>query len=129
MRIIKEQREQRSSTDSNGVSNKTSSTSTSKVNNWSTKNHHGTTTTTTNLCDDCEVFQQCQFARDLSFSQTSHLSSHKFLGPGATNHLDQDHRVGRLTTTVAPVVDRHHLAERLKLRYKTCPFHREISLG
>lgn len=88
-----------------------------------------TTSTNADLCSDCEVFQQCQYARDLSFSQTSHLGSHKLLGHNnqAANNNNNIHTTARLATSAAS--DRHVLAEKLKLRYKTCPFHREISLG
>lgn len=89
------------------------------------------------LCRDCDSLNYCQLARNLS---------HSHGGPTFTSHNSNDVIIGELSlqnprqsqhgqanpndaTNSSPLPDRHILAEKLKLRYKTCPFHRELSLG
>jgi len=77
------------------------------------------------LCTDCDKLRYCQFARNLSHNHSAHMTSRQVIN-------------GDLLDTFArkptpnlrgSLPDQHILAEKLKLRYKTCPFHRELSLG
>lgn len=70
------------------------------------------------LCGDCDQLSYCQYARNLSHNHAANFNSHKIIN---TAIEDQPSKLN--------VPDQHIMAERLKLRYKTCPFHRELSLG
>lgn len=110
MKIIREQNSNRQS--SNGYDSPNNVKNTSHGN-----NHH--LKPTTNLCGDCDELKYCQFARNLSHSHDAQLTSRKIIN-GDLNTLQ---------APLPPIPDQHILAERLKLRYQTCPFHRELSLG
>lgn len=77
------------------------------------------------LCGDCDALNYCQLARNLSHNHGAHLNSHRiingFLADTKQNVISQQSSLS--------VPDQHILAEKLKLRYQTCPFHRELSLG
>lgn len=74
------------------------------------------------LCGDCDKLKFCQLARNLSHSHDAELTSHKVI-----NGDISEVRINSSSTLRLP--DQHIMAEKLKLRYKTCPFHRELSLG
>lgn len=69
------------------------------------------------LCGDCDALSYCQLARNLSHSQAVSFNSHRIIN-GALN-----------LSAGGAILERQVMAERLKLRYKTCPFHRELSFG
>lgn len=73
------------------------------------------------LCGDCDVLNYCQYARNLSHNHTAHIDNQRIIN--RTNAQDKQNN------PIPNVVDQHIMAERLKLRHKTCPFHRELSLG
>lgn len=68
------------------------------------------------LCGDCDVLKYCQYARKLSHNHANYFNSQEL------NH-------GHVQDTFPILLDKTILAEKLKLRHKTCPFHRELSLG
>lgn len=71
------------------------------------------------LCGHCDKLKYCQYARNLSHNHAAHFTSHIIIGNGEEKDVNQGRGLS----------DQHTLAEKLKLRYKTCPFHRELSLG
>lgn len=71
------------------------------------------------LCGDCDALKYCQLARNLSRNHGANFNSYR-----NTNGI-----IGDKQNHSHNLPDQHILAERLKLRYKTCPFHRELSLG
>lgn len=71
------------------------------------------------LCGDCDALKYCQLARNLSHTHAASLNSHRIING----------ELGDRQNTRQSWPDNHILAEKLKLRYKTCPFHRELSLG
>lgn len=73
------------------------------------------------LCDDCDALKYCQLARNLSHNHGAHFNSLRII-----NGAIGDRNTSPSKTTL---LDEHILAEKLKIRYKTCPFHRELSLG
>lgn len=70
------------------------------------------------LCGDCDALNYCQLARNLGHNHSAHLTSHKVING-----------IIRIPGEGQSLPDQHILAEKLKLRYRTCPFHRELSLG
>lgn len=74
------------------------------------------------LCNDCDALKYCQLARNLS---SNHLASQKVI----YGHLGTPTKRNLSTNLASNLPDQHILAEKFKLRYKTCPFHRELSLG
>lgn len=68
------------------------------------------------LCGDCNALSYCQLARNLSHTHAASLNSEKIIN-------------GALDQQTGVVLDQQIMAERLKIRYKTCPFHRELSFG
>lgn len=107
MRIVREQNNphQATSVESSGFSY-------SRLTNGSVARHP-------KLCTDCDKLKYCQYARNLSHNHSAHL----------TSHIVIDGSYQREPNAIRTLPDQHILAEKLKLRYKTCPFHREISLG
>lgn len=76
------------------------------------------------LCGDCDALNYCQLARNLGHSHSAQLNSHKIIN-GSIG--ESEAVIGLRPRSSFP--DQQILAEKLKLRYKTCPFHRELSLG
>lgn len=73
------------------------------------------------LCKPCEYLDYCQYAKHLSFNHLGH------------NDIETDQRLKQAVITsdgkTLRLPDQHILAAQDKLRYQTCPFHRELSLG
>lgn len=72
------------------------------------------------LCGDCDHLKYCQYARNLSHNHAAYVNSQRIIN-GYTNKKNN--------SSPEAMVDQHIFADRLKLRHKTCPFHRELTLG
>lgn len=80
------------------------------------------------LCRECDALKYCQYARNLSHNHDAHFTSHKVIN-GDLSDQSYLQPSPPATTSSTKLPEQHILAEKLKLRYKTCPFHRELSLG
>lgn len=73
------------------------------------------------LCKDCDKLKYCQYARNLSHNHGAHLTSQIVINGFIVGSQNSQ------ILTLLP--DQSIMAEKLKIRHKTCPFHRELSLG
>jgi hypothetical protein len=84
--------------------------------------NHSSPVSSPKLCGDCDKLKYCQLARNLGHSHDATLTSHRVINGEISE-------VRLFNNASIQLPDQHIMAEKLKLRYKTCPFHRELSLG